>query len=262
MPWRRITSVIFGDSPPPPVSFWCDPSPCCNFRPWVRTRLTTWSGSAKTCGINIQAYDAGEDAAYFATLTGTKTQEWKKDGSTIKSCQITTTVSAPSPINIPTAEFCGEGSIETSGECSRPDECDSGPPCSFDDGGFTWEGSGPVSQSALAAIAVSSATESAGTWGPFSQSTPNMTSGLTARDQRSIASASYAKARLEIEVAGEVRHFLIEWQDAVTTLGVGGGTVQNARSLEITGPGIYTVEWVADPGKQITSGQGMVSIEI
>jgi hypothetical protein len=260
MAWRRLTGPI-GSSPPPPVSFWCLPAQCCNFRPWVRSRITTWSGSAKTCGLNINSYDSAQQSAYYATITGTWTRKWKKDGSTVESCTLTTTVSAPSPINIPTSETCDEGSTESSGECPPPEVCDTPPPCTMEDDPITWAGSGGVSQSALAGIAVSSAIMSAGTWGTFTQALPNIIAGLVGQDQRSIASANYLKAQLELEVAGEVRPFLIEWEDAVTTLG-GGGTVQSARSLNITGPGIYTVEWVADPGKRITSGQGMVSIEI
>jgi hypothetical protein len=237
------------------------PSQCCNFRPWVRYRLTTWSGSAKTCGINIQSYDSGQESAYFATITGTWTRKWKQDGATVESCTLTTTISAPSPLNIPTNEFCDEGTTEGSGECPAPEVCDNPPPCTMEDDPISWVGSGGVSQSALAGIAVSSAIMSGGTWGPFSQSTPNIISGLVGQDQRNIGGANYLKAQLDIEVAGEVRPFLIEWQDAVTTLG-GGGTVQNYRSLNINAPGVYTLEWVADPGKRITSGQGMVSIEI
>ncbi|MBK8037704.1 MAG: hypothetical protein IPK22_11295 [Verrucomicrobiaceae bacterium] len=255
--WRRLTSFNFGDAPRR-IAFPCVTGDCCGtLFPFVRTRITTWSGSAKNCGADIQSYDSEADPGYYSTITGAFTRRYKRLEVTVDSCDVEITISAPSE-PIEQSEPCGETTIATS-PCTVPDICSTPPGCTIEEDPVVYSGTGEISESDVAAKAAEVATQDAGEWGDFIQEMPNVISGLWATDNRSLASASYRRTRMEIEVRGLVRPFLIQWQDAETTLG-GGGTIQVARSLEITSEGVFTIEWNASADKTLTAGQGMVSI--
>jgi hypothetical protein len=261
MPWRRLTSFEFGGSPPPRPSYWCNPPGCCSIHPWVRTRITTWVGNAKTCGVNIRLYDSEQELGYYGKITGSYTRRYVRLGVTVGTCPLEVEITAPGTA-VKQSEPCGDVTIETIGECEVPPACANPPGCTIEgEEDVTYTGSDEVTESAVAAKAAEVADETVGEWGDFVQTFPNIVSGLFATDNRGLALCSYRRTKLEIEVRGQVRPYLIEWQDSVTDLGPGGTTTLTARSLTITGPGVYEVEWNAGADQRVTGGQGMVSIE-
>lgn len=265
MPFRRTTSTGIGASPPPYFGRWCWEPACCNGETtWVRTKRINTFGGAKTCGLNIQAYDSEADPGYFSTITGSWTRTWKKrlDDSVVDTCEMTLSISKDGPSYVRLVGEACEGSTSEASECPAPGPCDTPPGCYFSDTPVSYEGSGSIGEGALAAGARANQTVSDSGWGSWNKGYASIIgSGTQARDTRSIGAASFSEYAWELEFGGMVREHKITWLETIQPLPSGSPTTSE-RSLHITGPGLYTLDLVAAPNTSKTMGQFMLQFAI
>jgi hypothetical protein len=265
MPFRRVTSTGIGASPPPLFNRWCWEPACCNGQTtWVRTRLILTFGGAKTCGLNLQFYDSGADPGYYRTINGAWTRKWRKnlDDSVVDTCEMTLSISKLGPSYVRLVGEACEGSTSEASECPAPDPCSTPPGCYLEDTPVSYEGSGIIGESVIAAGARANQTVQDSGWGTWEKGTANIIGGgHQARDTRSIGSASFSEIEWQLEFGGIVREHQITWIETIQPLPSGSPTTSE-RSLHITGPGSYSLRLVADPNTTKTMGNIMLAFAI
>lgn len=264
MPFRRSSSTGVGENPPPYFNRWCWQPACFCDTTYVRLKRVSTFGGVKTCGLNIQSYDAAADPGYYEVITGTWSRKWKLNGTetVVETCDMEVTITMEGPPYVKSVgEACG-GSSESVTDCDAPPVCASSPGCYYEDSVIEWSGSGSISEGTLAAGARTEQTVTDPGWGDWEKGWASVIgSASTAQDSRSMGNASFNEISWELDFGGIVREHKITWIETVQPLPTGSPTTSE-RSLHITGPGTYTLDLVASPNTRKTMGNIMLQFPI
>ena len=262
---RRVTSYAVPGGPPQRAAY-CYAPACCTgaqARPRLRYRVTTTSGAAQNCGLNIQSLDPSAAPGRFMEIEGTWTRTWKTfpaPGSTVGSCAMTFTRTRSGDRTKRLSELCGGSNDETS-DCAEPGAC-AGPGCYYEDTPIIYTGNDPVTESEVQDAAESFATDVVGSWSAFSFQWGNAINAAGSHlvsYTSGLVSASFTRRTIEIEVRGFARPHTLTWLDTITTIATGSTTTEE-RTLEITGPGVYEI--VMDPAPGTSRSMGTIQVTV
>lgn len=264
---RRVTSYAVPGGPSR-RALYCFVPACCasaQARPRVRYKVTTTSGSAKNCGLNIQSYDPTADPGRYMEIKANWTRKWLEypypPGTEVKSCEMETTITKLGSRTVATAAACGGSETDDADPCDPPASCDSPPGCTYEDSPTVYTGNDAVTEGEVADKARAVATSSETGWSSWAFGFANIigNSAYSAVDNRSLAQCSYTEFRILVQVSGFARVHTLTWLDTITNLSNSTSSTEE-RSLDITGPGEYEVLVVADPGTRRTMGTIQVTL--